>query len=78
MIDLPQHAYMLQCYKCYNTTESASEGTVEGVPRNMGMFGMKFGIVFEEFFHVSIIGKLVEKRPVIFRPIFASSTSVLT
>ena len=40
MIDLPQHAYMLQCYKCYNTTESASEGTVEGVhPKHQGVFG---------------------------------------
>ena len=31
LVDYPQHAWVLQCYKCYKRMQSASEGIVEGV-----------------------------------------------
>ena len=46
MIDPKKQAYMLQCYTCYNVTESASESVGRGSPRNLIGFGIKYRGVF--------------------------------
>lgn len=66
MIDLPQHPYMLQRYTCYNVT-----------PSSFGQHAFAFGGnrqgVSKTIFQAPIIGKLVEKQPIIFFPTFAVS-----
>lgn len=65
MIDLEKHAYMLQCYKCYKC-----------YIRGISVLEIKGRNAFQKTFPpLRIIGKLVEKRPIIFFPTFADVKS---
>ena len=68
MIDLEKHAYMLQCYKCYKC-----------YIRGISVLGIKDRNAFHKTFPpLRIIGKLVEKLPIILFPTFASLTKCFT
>lgn len=75
MIDPKKNASMLQCYKCYNVSPIGLRGCCRGdwavTLRRSGGRDETFS---GEFSDVSIIGKLVEKQPVVFFPTFASLT----
>ena len=64
---------MLQCYTCYNVTESASESVEKGSPRNLIGFGIKYRGVFGKISSPPIIGILMERQATEIYPNFAMS-----
>ena len=75
MIDLEKHAYMLQCYKCYKCYKHCIFCPGQNV---FTIVGKRLDDSIPSSSRLPIIGKLVEKLPIILFPTFASLTKCTT